>query len=210
MIRVIIADDHPLVREGLKRILQPEQDIQVQYEASNGDQLLELVREHGPDLVVLDLTMPGKNGLDVLKELRVLSPKLPVVVLSMHPEARFAVRAIRSGASAYITKENTLQELAKAIRAAVSGNRYITPAVGAQLARVVGNEGGKAPHDSLSDREYQVFCLLAAGKSVAHVADELFLSTNTVNTYRSRIFEKLGAKSNVELTLYAFRNGIID
>jgi len=208
--RIVIADDHPLVREGIKRILQTERDIQIEYEASNGTDLLSFVRGHNPDLVILDLTMPGKSGLDVLKELRALSPKLPIVVLSMHPEDRFAVRAIRSGASAYITKENALKELATAIRTVISGNRYITPAVGAQLARVVGTRGGKAPHESLSDREFQVFLLLAAGKSVAQISQELYLSVNTVNTYRTRILEKIGVKSNVELALYAFRNGLIE
>ncbi len=210
MLNIIIADDHPLIREGFKRILHEEPDLHVQGEASSGDELFQLVRGHRPDMVILDLTMPGKHGLDIIKELKLEFPSLPVLIVSMHPEDRFAVRAIRLGASAYLTKDSAPYELVKAIRKVIGGERYITPSVGAQLARAVGGSGKQSAHESLSNREMQVLCLLASGKSTNEIAKDLCISINTVNTYRTRILEKLNLKSNVDLTLYAVRNKLIE
>ena len=199
MLNIIIADDHPLIREGFKRILQNEIDIKVQSEASNGDELIELVRRKRPDVVILDLTMPGRHGLDVVKELKMQYSSMPVIVVSMHPVDRFAVRAIRLGASAYLTKESAPQELVKAIRKVVGGQRYITPTVGAQLANLIGDPDKATPHETLSTREWQVLCLIASGRSTHDVSKELCIGVNTVNTYRARVLEKLNLKSNVDL-----------
>ena len=209
-IKILIADDHPLIREGLQKILKEESDMEVRYEARNTQELLELVQHHNLDVVVMDISMPGRSGLDALRELKQHAPKLPVLVLSMHPEERFAVRAIKLGAAGYLTKETAPQELVKAIRKVVLGGKYITPQVAEKLAIEVGAPAEKAPHEILSEREYQLLRLIASGKSIKKIAKELCLSVNTVYSYRINLLEKMNMKSDIELTQYALRNGLVD
>ena len=210
MIKILIADDHPLVREGLKKILKEESDMEVQCEARNTQEILQLLQQHSLDAVVMDISMPGKSGLDILGEIKHRFPRLPVLFLSMHPEDRFAVRAIRLGAAGYLTKESAPRELVRAIRKVVQGGKYITQAVAEKLALEVQSPGEKPLHESLSDREFQIMCLIASGRSVKEIASELSLSGHTVNTYRTRVLEKMSMKSNVDLTQYAIRNRLVD
>ncbi len=210
MINILIADDHALMRAGLKRILKDEPDIKVIAEASNGFEVLEVVKKEEVDFIVLDLTMPGKNGLEVIKELRQTNKDIQILILSMHPEDRFAVRALKSGASGYMTKESAPDELVNAIRKIISGRKYITPALAEKLASEFDDDSGKLPHELLSDREYEVFIMISSGKKITEIAEQLALSTPTVNTYRARIFDKMRLKSNVELTHYALSNNLID
>lgn len=210
MIRVLIADDHPLVREGLKKILKGEVDISVVGVAANGAELLSIVQNQNLDVVVMDFSMPGRTGLDVLKELRDHRPKLPVLILSMHPEERFAVRVLKAGAAGYLTKESAPEELVKAIHKVAGGGKYVTPTLAEKLACDVGKNPDNPPHETLSDREYQIMCMIASGTSVKEISEELSLSINTINTYRARILEKMDMKTNIDLTHYALRNGLID
>ena len=210
MIKILIADDHALMRAGLKRILKDEPDLKVIAEASNGFEVIDTVKKNEADFIMLDLTMPGKNGLEVIKELRQINKNIHILILSMHPEDRFAVRALKSGASGYMTKESAPDELVNAIRKIVSGRKYITPGLAEKLAMEFDEDFGKLPHESLSDREYEVFIMIATGKKITEIADTLTLSSATVNTYRARIFDKMKIKSNVELTHYALSNNLID
>ncbi len=210
MIKLIIADDHPLVREGLKKILKEESSIQVIAEAQNALELMELLQKEHVDLVILDISMPGITGLEVLKDLKQRYPKLPILILSMHPEDRFAVRALRGGAAGYVTKESAPDELVNAIRRIYSGKKYISASVGEQLATIVDDHSDKLPHELLSDREYQVLYMIASGRKVSQIAEELSLSVHTINTYRSRIMEKLNLESNVQLTHYAIKHKLVD
>lgn len=209
MIKVSVADDHPLMLEGVKRVLSREMDIEVIGEAQSGAVALNMLVEAMPDILILDLTMPGKSGLDLLKDVRVLYPDLPVLILSIHPEERFAVRCIKAGADGYLYKSGIVKELTRAVRKIVLEKRkYITAEVAEQLALQVNNEG-RPVHDSLSDREFEVLCMIAEGKNVQEIANELSLSPHTVHTYRSRIKEKLNLSTNVEMTRYAIKNHII-
>lgn len=212
MIKVMITDDHPLVREGLKTVVTQETiDIKVIQEASNAAELLNMLTKELPDIIILDIAMPGRSGLDVLKDIKDLYPKLPVLILSMHPEDRFAARAIKAGASGYLTKTGISDELVKAIKIIVlQKKRYISPAVAEQLAQQMDHSSEKSLHDTLSDREYQILCMIASGKNISRIANELSLSVQTIHTYRSRLKEKMSMKSNVELTRYAIENGLID
>lgn len=214
MIKVFIADDHPLVREGLKKVVdQSTIDIKVLGEASDAYELMEKLRKSNstPDIVVLDITMPGKSGLDVLKEIKEFYPDLPVLMLSIHPEDRFAIRSLKAGASGYLTKSSISEQLVKAIRKIVTQKKkYISQNVAEQLASRVDQMNDKPLHESLSDREYQIMCLIASGKKVNEIADELSLSIQTVHTYRARIKEKMGLQSNVEFTRYALEQNLID
>jgi len=210
MIRILIADDHALMRAGLKRILKDEPDLKVVGEASNGFEVIDFVKKEEVDFIVLDLTMPGKNGLEVIKELRQINKNIQILILSMHPEDRFAVRALKSGASGYMTKESAPDELVNAIRKIVSGRKYISPLLAEKLVSDFGDDSGKQPHEMLSDREHEVFIMIASGKKITEIAEILTLSVATVNTYRARIFDKMKIKSNVELTHYALTNKLID
>ncbi len=210
MIRILIADDHPLVREGLKKILKEESDMDVRCEASNSQEVLQHLEQHSLDAVVMDISMPGKSGLDILKDIRQRFPKLPILFLSMHPADRFAVRALRLGAAGYLTKESAPRELVRAIRKVVQGGKYITKKVAEELALDVEAPREKPPHETLSDREFEILRLIASGKSVKDISEELSLSRHTVNTYRARVLEKMNMKSNVDLTQYAIRNGLVD
>ena len=210
MLKVLIADDHPVVREGLKQIVTETQDMVVAGEANNGQEVLNKIREGDYDVIVLDITMPGRNGMDVLRQLRSERPRLPVLILSIHSEEQYALRALRAGASGYLTKESAPDELVVAIRKVSWGGKYISSSLAEKLAfkLEVGRE--QAPHETLSDREYQVMCMIASGKTVTEIAQELYLSEKTISTYRTRILEKMQMKNNAELTYYAIKNGLVD
>jgi two-component system invasion response regulator UvrY len=209
MIKILIADDHPVVRQGLKQVLADEPDMEVTGEASNANELMERVRREPWNIVLLDITMPGRGGLEVLKDLRREHGKLPVLVLSMHPEDQFGLRVLKAGADGYLTKDSAPEELVKAIRKVCSGGKYISPLLAEQLAIRLDSDEPRPPHEILSDREYQVMCLIASGKRVGDVAKALALSVKTISTYRLRILEKMGAKTNAELTRYAIERGLI-
>jgi DNA-binding NarL/FixJ family response regulator len=210
MIKVLVADDHPVVREGLKQILAEAQDIEVSAEAENGYEILDKVRNQEFDVIVLDITMPGLMGLDVLKQLKSEKPELPIMILSMHPEEQYAIRVLRAGASGYLTKASAPNKLTEAIRKLYRGGKYVSSSLAERLADELRGDLTKLPHETLSDREYQVMCLIASGKTVTQIADQLALSVKTVSTYRSRILEKMRMKTNAELTHYAIENKLVD
>lgn len=209
MVRILIADDHPILREGLKRILAGEADLKVAGEARNTQEVLELARKQDWDAIVLDISMPGRGGLEVLKELKHERPKLPVLILSMHPEDQFAIRAFRAGAAGYMTKESAPEELIKALRKILNGGRYVSPSLAEKMAFQLDIGTEQALHENLSDREYQVMTLIASGKTVSQIAEELSLSVKTISTYRARILEKMNLMNNAQLTYYAIRNGLV-
>jgi two-component system invasion response regulator UvrY len=209
MIRVLIADDHAVVRQGLKQILGDTPEMLVAGEATNGQEVLDKVRAETWDVVVLDISMPDRSGLDILKQLRSERPKLPVLVLSMYSEDQFAVRVLKAGASGYLTKDSAPDELVKAIRKVVSGGTYVSAFLAERLAFEIGADSSKLPHETLSDREFQVLRLIAAGKSVTEIAAELYLSVKTVSTYRARMLEKMNLGTNAELMHYAMQNHLI-
>ena len=209
MIKVLVADDHPVVREGLKQILSEAQDIKVTAEAEDGHEILDKARNQEFDVIVLDISMPGLMGLDVLKQLKSEKPELPVLILSMHPEEQYAIRVLRAGASGYLTKGSAPDKLTEAIRKLYRGGRYVSSSLAERLAAELGGDLTKLPHQTLSDREYQVMCLIASGKTVTQVADQLALSVKTVSTYRTRILEKMRMQSNAELTHYAIENKLV-
>ncbi|MGD1971619.1 MAG: response regulator transcription factor [Desulfobacterales bacterium] len=210
MIRIIIADDHPIVRAGMKQIISEASDMMVADEASDGHTLLSKIKKENFDVVILDITMPHMDGLDVLKQLKIEKPKLPVVILSIHPEDQYALRVLKAGASAYVTKTSAPDELINAIRKVFRGGKYIGPSIAEKLAFQLDANFEEMPHEALSDREYQVLCTLASGKTVTEIADELSLSAKTVSTYRSRILEKMDMKNNAELIHYAVQNKLVD
>jgi len=210
MIRILIGDDHTVVRRGLQQILSDEPDMSVVGEAHNAQEVLALVRKQHWDLVVLDISMPGRSGLDIIEELKHERPKLPVLILSMHPEDRYAVRALRVGAAGYLTKESVPEELVKAIRKVVTGGRYVSSSLAEKLACVLSTDDtGRPLHETLSNRELQVLCMMGSGKSVGAIAAELSLSVKTISTYRARILEKMHLKNNAELIHYALQNRLV-
>lgn len=210
MIKVLIADDHPIVRQGLRQILASTPDMEVAGEAVNSQEALDQVRAGGWDVLVLDISMPGRSGFDILRELKHEQPNLPVLVLSIHAEDQLAVRALKAGASGYLTKENAPEELVKSIRKVVSGGRYISPRLAESLAFDLDMTFDRPRHETLSDREFQVMQLMATGKTLTEIAEELSLSAKTVSTYRTRLLEKLDLKSNAELMRYALEHGLIE
>lgn len=210
MIRVMIADDHILIREGLKKILKEAIDIKVVAEAVDVPNLLESLKKTEVDLLVLDISLPGKNGLEALQDLKKGWPALPVLILSMHPEERFAVRAFKEGAAGYMTKESAPEEMIQAIRKIVQGRKYVSSSLAERLAIELKNPASALPHERLSSREYQILRLIAAGKSSKDIAGDLSLSVNTVNTYRMRMQEKMGMKSDAEIIRYALEHHLID
>jgi DNA-binding NarL/FixJ family response regulator len=210
MIKILIADDHAIVREGLKQILSENTDLVVVAEASTGQEVIDKISKNDLDLVVLDIAMPGRGGLDILKEIKSLRPRLSVLMLSMYPEEQYAVRVLKSGASGYLTKESAPAELVKAIQQISQGKKYISPSFAEKLAGNLEISLEGPPHETLSDREYQVMCMIASGKTLREIADGLSLSIKTISTYRSRILEKMNMKTNAELTHYAIKNRLVD
>lgn len=209
MIRILIADDHAIVRQGLKQIVADTPDLVVTGEAERGREVLEKVSKDDYDVVLLDITMPDKTGLEVLEELKRIKPDLPVLILSMHPEDQYAIRAIRAGASGYVTKAGVPDELVTAIRKVSVGNKYISSSLAEKLAVYLEAGAEKPLHQVLSDREYRVMCLIASGKTVKEIAEELFLSVKTVSTYRSRVLQKMKMKNNAQLTHYCVQNQLV-
>jgi len=209
MIRVLIVDDHPVVRRGLRALLSDEFREAAFGEASNVQQALEQISKKGWDVALLDISLPGRSGLDFLKEVKAARPRLPVLVLSIHPEDQFAVRVLKAGAEGYLTKESVPEELVNAIRKILAGGRYVSPTLAEKLALDLRRDSTRAPHETLSDREYEVMCWIASGKAVTEIAADLSLSPKTISTYRTRILEKLGVKSNAEIIRYALRNSLV-
>jgi DNA-binding NarL/FixJ family response regulator len=208
--KILIADDHAVVRQGLKQILAEAFKRATFGEAANSQQALERVWKESWDVVILDLTMPGRSGLEVLKEIKSARPKLPVLMLSMHPEDQFAVRLLKAGAAGYMTKESAPEELVGAVRKAISGGRYVSSALAEKMASFLVNGTQGALHEALSDREFLVLNMIALGKSVGIIARELSLSVKTVSTYRSRLLEKMGMSNNAQLVHYAFENQLVE
>ena len=210
MIKILIADDHAVVRRGLKQILAEEPNMAVFGEACNAQEVLKNVREQNWDIVILDITMPDRSGLEVLKELKNIRPKLPVLILSIHPEEQYAVRVLKAGAAGYMTKESAPEELVKAVRKVIRGSKYISPSLVEKLAFDLETDSEKPLHEALSNREYQVMCMIASGKTVKEIAKKLYLSVKTISTHRARILEKMKMKTNAELTHYAIKNRLVD
>lgn len=209
LIRVIIVDDHAVVRKGISQILEATEDIIVTDEASSGDELLAKIQNYKYDVVLLDISMPGKDGLITLREIKQTKPDLPVIIFTVYPEEQYAIRVLKAGASGYINKQTEPQEIITAIRRVVEGKKYISPSLADILATNVSSESKAPLHEILSDREFQVMCYIASGKTITTIANELGLSVNTISTYRIRILEKLKMKTNAELTHYAIKNGLV-
>jgi DNA-binding NarL/FixJ family response regulator len=209
MIRALVADDHAIVRRGLADLFAQTGDIVVGGEATNGKELIEMVDSAGWDVVVLDINLPDRSGLDLLGDVKRLRPELPVLVLTMYAEEQFAVRALRAGAAGYVTKESAPEELVQAVRRVVNRGRYVSPELAERLAHWVDGGSEKPPHETLSTREFQIFLMLASGRTVSQAAEDLFISVKTVSTYRTRVLEKMNLKTNADLTLYAVRNRLV-
>ena len=207
-IRVLLVDDHAIVRNGVRLMLSSESDIVVQGEAANAQDALHLVRQQDFNVALVDIAMPGKNGLELLRLLRAEKPKLAVLILSTYSEEVYAVRALKLGAAGYLTKDSPASALVAAVRKAASGGKYLSPALTEKIADLIGG-GGTSSHEALSNRELEVLKMIAAGESLVNIANTLHLSPNTVTTYRTRILEKMGMTSNAELTRYAIENGLL-
>jgi DNA-binding NarL/FixJ family response regulator len=210
MKRILIVDDHEVLRDGVKRIFDKQPGTMIFGEASTAPEALRLVRDEDWDIVVLDLSLGDKSGLEVLKELKRICPRLPVLILSMHSEEQFARRAFKAGAAGYITKDSPRAELVKAINKVIRGGRYASPALAEKLIVDLGKDTDRPPHETLSDREFEVMRLIASGKTVSEIAELLSLSDSTISTYRARILEKMEMKTNAELTHYAIQNKLVD
>jgi DNA-binding NarL/FixJ family response regulator len=209
MIRILIADDHVIVRAGLKEFIAEQTDMEVAGEASTGAEAIAAVRAHDFDVVLLDIMMPDKNGIDTLKVLHQIKPEISVLILSTHPEEQYAINLLRAGASGYVSKEAASDQLVSAIRTVARGRKYVSPALAQILADDLTGDAERPLHTGLSQREFQIFCKLAAGAAVSKIANELHLSVKTVSTYRARILEKMMMKSNAEITNYAIKSGLI-
>jgi two-component system invasion response regulator UvrY len=210
MIKILIADDHAIVRQGLRQIVAETSDMVVADEASTGHEVLDKMRDNEYTMVVLDISMPGGDGLNILKQIRKEKPKIPVLVLSMHPEEQYAVRVLKAGAAGYLTKESAPDELITAIRKVSAGRKYVSSLLAEKLAFDLDSDGEKPLHEILSDREFQVMCMIASGKRVKEIGEELCLSIKTISTYRSRILEKMRMKNSAELTHYALKHGLVE
>ncbi|MCZ7602861.1 MAG: response regulator transcription factor [Melioribacteraceae bacterium] len=207
--RIILVDDHELIREGLKKVIAKESDIDVIGEAQNADEMFELLSKNKIDIVILDITLPGRSGLDLISEIKTHYPDTRILILSMHPEDRFAVRALRAGAFGFITKGTASKILIEALRKIADGRKYITPTLAEHLALELDVDHDKPLHENLSNREFEVMRLIAEGKSVSEIAEMLFISVNTVTSYRSRIMEKMKMKTNAEIIRYAIEQNLI-
>jgi two-component system invasion response regulator UvrY len=210
MVRILIVDDFPVVRNGVKSIFDDQPGEVVFGEAGDAPKALELLRQENWDVLVLDISLRGRNGLEVLKESKQIRPKLPVLILSMHSEEQYARRAFKAGAAGYITKDSSRTELLKAILKVIEGGRYVSSALAEKLVFDIERGAGGPPHETLSDREFEVMCLIASGKTVTEIAEVLSLSDKTISTYRARILEKMDMKTNAELTHYAIKNKLVD
>lgn len=210
MIKVILADDHPIMKEGIKSVLQRQDDIRVVDEFENGVDLVKKINKKNFDILVLDLSLPGKSGLEVLKEIQPLSPRLPVLILSVHPEEQYAVRVLKAGASGYMTKECIPERLIYAIRKIHKGGIYVSESMSERLPFILKGSSSKAVSDILSDREFEIFLLIASGQTPSEIGEKLNLSVKTVSTHRFHIMDKLELKTNSDLTRYAIRNGLIE
>jgi DNA-binding NarL/FixJ family response regulator len=209
MTSILIADDHAIVRKGLKQILSEVPGVQTVDEASNGQEVLALVGRRDYALVLLDISMPGRSGIDVLKQLKAERPQLPVLVLSMHPEEQYAMRALKAGAAGYLSKESAPEELVAAVEKVMRGGKYVSDALAQRFVSELRQPANKAPHEILSDREYQILRMIASGKTVTEIGKELVLSVKTVSTYRTRILEKMNLKNNADITRYAIQTGLL-
>lgn len=211
MIKILLADDHSIVRKGLKLILQEEFSEAIFEEAAGGLELLRKARVCNADIIISDLSMPGRSGMDTLKQLKSEFPSTPVIILSIHPEDQYAIRVLKAGAQGYITKEAAPEELVLAVSQVLSGRKYITPSLAEKLAEAIGShvQDYDMPHQSLSDREFDVLKMISSGKTVSEIADIFSLSVNTISTYRARILEKMNMRTNAELTHYSISNNII-
>ena len=210
MIRVLVADDHAVVRRGVVQILDEAPDLVAAGEASSGRQVLQKVQENDYDVLVLDIGMPDGSGLEVLHQLRTLRPELRVLILSMYPEKQYALRALKAGAAGYLTKESAPDELVAAVRRIAQGGKYITQSLAEELTAALVGETEKTPEEILSDREFQVVCMLAEGKTIAGIAEELSLSVKTISTYRARVLEKLNLSNTAEIIRYAFEHKLVE
>jgi DNA-binding NarL/FixJ family response regulator len=209
MINVLVVDDHSIIMKGIKQLLQDTQDMRVTGEAENGADAMKLVREHVYSVVLLDISMPGEHGIDVLKQIKGIRPNLPVMILSMYPEEQYAVRSLKAGASGYINKQGALTQLEAAIRQVAGGKKYISNELAMQLAENLSNGHVDQPHHILSHREYQTLCLIASGKKLSEIAEAMSLSAKTVSVYRARLLEKMNLKTNAELIHYAITHNLV-
>jgi len=209
-INVLIADDHAIVRQGLRQILSETEDLVVAGEADDGVDAMHLVRQGEWDVVLLDISMPNRNGIDTLKMLKKEFPRLPVLILSMHEEDLYAVRALKAGASGYLTKKSAPELLVTAIRQVASGHKYVSPTLAVKLADFIAEDSDRPPHETLSDREYQVLCLIAAGRTLTQIAEELNINVKTVSEYRKRVLEKMRLENNAELIHYGLKLGLVE
>jgi len=209
MTRIVIVDDHTVVRRGISQILSDNDDMEVVGEAANAGDMMQVLRSVGCDVLVLDISMPGKNGLDALKSVRKEWPRLQVLMLSMYPEDQFAMRAFRAGA-AYLTKHSPPEKVVEAVRRLASGKKYITPEIAESMAEILDVNPDLSPHELLSDREFQTMQLIAGGKTLTEIAEVLCISPKTVSVYRARLLEKMKLKNNSELTHYALKSGLVD
>lgn len=210
MISVVLADDHSLIREGIKKVLVRQPDLEVVCEAGTAQEVLDFLAKRQANIIVMDINLPGMSGLDALKYVKKLAPAVHVLMLSMYPEDRFAIRALKAGAAGYLTKGSAAEELIAAIKKVSAGKRYVSAATAEMLAEELSAPGEKLPHETLSDREFQIFMMIVQGKSMKEVSRELVLSVNTVNTYRARILEKMKMSSVQDLMRYAFDNKLIE
>lgn len=210
MIRIMITDDHAIVRQGLRQILSETDDLKVTGEAETGFQAIKIVRQKTFDVMLLDISLPDRNGIEILKQVKKDQPNLAVLMLSMHTEHEFAVRALKAGASGYLNKQSAPAQLVTAIRQVAAGDKYVSPAVAQELANAIGSDADQPLYTNLSDREFQTLCQIAAGKTLADISAEMFLSPKTVSVYRARLLEKLKLTNNSELIRYAIKNKLVD
>lgn len=209
-IRVLIADDHAIIRQGLKQILSDTEDLEVVAEADGGVKALQVLRNTQCDVVLMDVSMPDRNGIDTLKLVKKEFPRLPVLILSMHPEEQYAVRALRAGAAGYLSKQGAPEQLVTAIRQVAAGKKYVSAAVAEELANAIGEDVERPAHEKLSDREYQTLCMISSGKTLTQIAEQLNLSVKTVSVYRARLLEKMKLRNNAELTHYGLKHGLVE
>jgi two-component system invasion response regulator UvrY len=209
MIRILIADDHAIVRKGLKLLLQEEYPSAVVEEAGDAEGLIKKVITGEWDVVICDMNMPGRSGLDALKQIKQISPKLPVLIMSMYPAEQYAIRVLKAGASGYLSKDSIHDELINAVQTVLRGKKFITPLIAEKLLEAFDTDSDRSLHELLSDREFDVFKLLASGKTISEIADQLSISATTVSTYRSRILEKMSMRTNAELTRYSLENNLL-